>query len=134
MMFETYKKKLQEVQASVPKIFGAVALSGAKYAEKRAKELTNEAKLVDTGNYKQNWFGDKIKGERGVYGLVLHNPVEYASHLEYGHKLRNGKRWKGRFVGRNSLEDTEFYCLERLDKAFERAFIKYQESFIKPEE
>ena len=40
--------------------------------------------------------------------------MDYASHLEYGHKLRNGKRWKGRFVGKYALEKAREYAHEEL--------------------
>ena len=53
-----------------------------------------------------------------------YNPIEYASHLEYGHKLRNGKRWKGRFVGDLSMNEARYYCMQQLQKAIDKAMKK----------
>ncbi|MCM1338794.1 MAG: HK97 gp10 family phage protein [Muribaculaceae bacterium] len=133
-MFDSYAKKLASVQADVPKIFKATALKGAKFAENKAKELTDQENLVDTGNYRRNWNGERIEPQEGVYGVVLENSAEYASYLEDGHKLKNGGRWNGRKVGRRTLDDTEFYCLEQLDKAFEKTYTKYHQSFTEPQE
>lgn len=132
-MFESYAKKLASVQADVPKIFKAVALKGAKFAENKAKELTDREGLVDIGNYKCNWNGERIEPEKGIYGIVLENSAKYASCFEDGYALKNGGRWKGRFIGKRSIDDTGFYCFEQLDKAFEKAYTKYQQSFINPE-
>lgn len=132
-MFDSYLKKLNAIHANTPKIFKTVASKGAKFAENTAKELTDQEKLVDTGNYRHNWNAERIEPEKGTYGIVLENSAEYASYLEEGHKLKNGERWKGRFVGKRSIDDTEFYCLEQLDKAFEKAYTKYQQSFTEQE-
>ena len=55
--------------------------------------------------------------------------MEYASYLEKGHRLKNGKRWKGRFVGELSLADARYYAIQQLDEELDKAFIKYHRSF-----
>ena len=55
--------------------------------------------------------------------------MDYASHLEQGHKLRNGKRWKGRFIGELSLQSARYYAIRQLDDELNKAFIKYHRSF-----
>lgn len=133
-MFDDYAKKLKNIGANVPKVFKKVAKLGANKFRNEAVKITDREKLVDTGNYRRNWNGEAIEPEQGVYGIAGINTVDYASHLEYGHKLRNGGRWKGRFVGREALEETEFYCLEQLDKTFEKLYTDYQKGFTTPEE
>lgn len=133
-LFEQYTQKLEKIHADVPKIFKTIALKGAKFAENNAKSLTDTEKLVDTGNYRRNWSAQRIEPQAGVYGVLLENNAEYASYLEDGHSLKNGGRWKGRKIGKNTLDDTLWYCIEQLDKAFEKAFNKYHRSFIRPEE
>lgn len=127
-MFDEYRKKLEEIGANSDKVFKRVAKDGSKFFEKEAVRLTDQEQLVDIGNYKRNWTGEQteIEGEQAIIGV---NSVEYASHLEYGHKLRNGKRWSGRFVGRRSMDSTRYYCIKRLDDLYDKLFTKYHQSF-----
>ena len=120
-MFDFYAKKLKRLNADVPAIFEKTAKKGASRFKKEAIQLTDKEKLVDTGNYRRNWKAESGLIAPETYAIEASNNVEYASHLEYGHKLRNGGRWAGRFVGRRALEETEFYCLEQLDKELEKA-------------
>ena len=123
-MFDAYAKKLKELEQDVPAIFEKVAKRGAIKFVKEAKNRTDAEKLVDTGAYKRSWHAQAIEPAPEVYGVLCENDMEYASHLEFGHKLRNGKRWKGRFVGRNALDDTHVYCIEEFDKEVIKAMKK----------
>lgn len=127
-MFDEYRKKLENIGENSDKVFKKVAKQGAKFFEKEAVRLTDLEKLVDTGNYKRNWSGQQaeIEGEQAIIGV---NPVEYASFLEEGHKLKNGKRWRGRFVGRRAIDETRYYCIKRLDDLYDKLFTKYQRGF-----
>lgn len=127
-MFDEYRKKLEDIGANSDKVFKKVAKQGAKFFQKEAVRLTDQEKLVDTGTYKKNWTGEQaeIEGEQAIIGA---NPVEYASFLEEGHKLRNGKRWKGRFVGRRAMDELRYYCIKRLDDLFDKLFTKHHQSF-----
>ena len=127
-MFDEYRKKLEDIGANSDKVFKKVAKEGAKFFQKEAVRLTDQEKLVDTGTYKRNWVGEQaeIEGEQAIIGV---NPIEYASFLEEGHKLRNGKRWRGRFVGRRAMDELRYYCIKRLDDLFDKLFTKYHQSF-----
>lgn len=127
-MFDEYRKKLENIGANSDKVFKKVAKQGAKFFQKEAVRLTDQEKLVDTGTYRRNWTGEQaeIEGEQAIIGA---NPVEYASFLEEGHKLRNGKRWRGRFVGRRAMDELRYYCIKRLDDLFDKLFTKYHQSF-----
>lgn len=127
-MFDDYRKKLEYIGANSDKVFKKVAKQGAKFFQKEAVRLTDQEKLVDTGTYRRNWTGEQaeIEGEQAIIGA---NPVEYASFLEEGHKLRNGKRWKGRFVGRRAMDELRYYCIKRLDDLFDKLFTKHHQSF-----
>lgn len=122
--YEAFAKKLKELQADVPKIFEKVAKKGAIKFVKEVQNRTDKEKLVDTGNYKRNWSAKAIEPASEVYGVECLNNVEYASFLEYGHKLRNGKRWKGKFVGELAMGDAEYYCIQQLEKEIEKAMRK----------
>ena len=123
-MFDEYKKRLEDLQQDVPKIFEKVAKRGAIKFVNEAKDRTDKEALVDTGAYKRNWQATAIEPAPEIYGVECKNNMEYASHLEYGHKLRNGKRWKGRFVGELSMKEAEYYCIQQLEKEIEKAFKK----------
>ena len=127
-MFDEYRKKLEDIGANSDKVFKKVAKQGAKFFQKEAVRLTDQEKLVDTGTYRRNWTGEQaeIEGEQAIIGA---NPVEYASFLEEGHKLRNGKRWRGRFVGRRAMDELRYYCIKRLDDLFDKLFTKHHQSF-----
>lgn len=107
LSFKDYAKKLEALGENVPKVFKSVAKRGAVHAENTAKRLTDQEKLVDTGAYRRNWNAEGVELEKDVYAITLQNSMDYASHLEQGHRLRNGKRWQGRFVGARTLSDTE---------------------------
>lgn len=127
-MFDEYRKKLEDIGANSDKVFKRVAKQGAKFFQKEAVRLTDQEKLVDTGTYRRNWTGEQaeIEGEQAIIGA---NPIEYASFLEEGHKLRNGKRWRGRFVGRRAMDELRYYCIKRLDDLFDKLFTKHHQSF-----
>lgn len=133
-MFDEFAKDLEKYQANVPKVFKAVALRGAKFAENTAKEITDREGLVETGNYKRNWFAECIESEANTYGILLENNAEYAKHLECGHKTKNGGRVKGKFVGQQTLDETRYYCVQSLSKALDTVIRKHHESFITPKE
>ena len=132
-MFDEYAEKLKSIQADVPKVFKLVAKKGAIKAENEAKNITDKERLVDTGNYKRNWNGKQIKPQEDVYGVQLENNVEYASFLEEGHRMRNGKRWRGRFVGRQALNEAHYYCIQQLDKMTDKLFEQYHKRFTTPD-
>lgn len=127
-MFDEYRKKLEDIGANSDKVFKKVAKQGANFFQKEAVRLTDQEQLVDTGTYRRNWTGEQaeIAGEQAIIGA---NPIEYASFLEEGHKLRNGKRWKGRFVGRRAMDELRYYCIKRLDDLFDKLFTKHHQSF-----
>ena len=123
-MFDEYAKKLKELQQDVPKIFEKVAKKGAIKFVNEAQDRTDREGLVDTGYYKRNWQARQIEPLPEVYGVECKNNMDYASFLEYGHRTRGNTKVKGRFVGELSMRETEYYCIQQLDKAFEKAFKK----------
>lgn len=124
-MFDKLAKELKELGADVPKTFKRVALKGANNFVNFAKTKTDQEKLVDTGNYRRNWAAEAYEALPDVYAIECINPVEYSMHLELGHKIKGtNKKVKGRYVGRWAFDETEFYCLEQLDIAIEKALRK----------
>lgn len=127
--FDDYAKKIAKLGGNVPKIFKRVAKKSAVKFVNEAKSKTAKEGLVDTGAYRDHWDAEAEEVLPKTYRVICTNSMDYASHLEYGHKLRNGKRWKGRFVGRSSLDDARWYALEQLDKELDKAYRNYHNSF-----
>lgn len=134
-MFDKYAKDLKKFGANVEKIFENTAgLCAGKFVEEAIK-ITNEEGLVDTGNYKRNWFAQADEILPNVWAVKCENPVEYASFIENGHRTRDGKsKVKGRFVGRRAIEETRYYAIQKLDDELDNAYIKKQRSYIKPKD
>lgn len=132
-MFDDYAKRLEKLGADVPKIFKMVAKKGAIHAENTAKRMTTEEKLVDTGAYRRNWNGESVELDKTTHGITLQNNMEYASHLEWGHKLRNGKHWKGRFVGKKTMNDTEGWAILELRNEIDIAMLEKEHGLTRKE-
>lgn len=130
LLFDDYAKKLKDLGDNVPEIFRKVAGQGALYSRNMAVKITNQEGLVDTGAYRNTWQAKRVQLNPNTYAIVLYNPQNYASHLEWGHKMRNGKEWRGRFVGRRSLDETSAYCIEKLDDALDKAIVKYHKGML----
>lgn len=132
-MFDEYAKKLEALGEDVPQIFKNVAKRGAIHFRNEAVKITDREELVDTGNYRRNWNGEAVGLGNDEYGIACSNNVEYASHLEYGHKLRNGRRWRGRFVGTQAMQETEGFCLLELFREIKIAMASKQTGISKSE-
>jgi hypothetical protein len=87
LSFNEYAKKLEALGENVPKIFKNVAKRGAIHFENTAKALTDKEKAVDTGAYRRNWNAEVVEFEKGKYGIVCTNSMEYASFLEDGYSI-----------------------------------------------
>ena len=114
--FEQFNQSMRETEGVIPEIFEKVAKKAAINFVNVAKDITEKEGLIDLGSYRRNWTGDVAKPAKKFWVVKGYNPINYASHLEYGHKLRNGKRWKGRFVGTQAIKTAEKYAVEQLTK------------------
>ena len=88
----------------------------------QAKKITP----VDTGNLRNRWELSNITKEGDILNIYLINPVEYASHVEYGHfyDTNEGKKYKaGVYMAKISIDKINKEIPERYEKSF-RKFIK----------
>lgn len=89
LSFKDFEEKFKALGENAPKIFKTVAGRSAKNFEREAVQQTDRAKAVDTGAYKRNWKAEVIELNKGEYGIVCMNSMEYASFLEDGYEIRN---------------------------------------------
>ena len=115
--FEQFNQIMHETEGVVPQIFEKVAKKDAIKFVNEAKDITDKEKLVDTGAYKRNWTGDIGNPAKKFWVVKGYNPMNYASFLEYGHKIRGtAKKYKGKFVGTNAIKKAEEFAVEELKK------------------
>lgn len=122
--FDDFARKLEELKQDVPKIFKKVARKGTIKFVNEAKSRTDKEGLVDTGAYKRSWSAEPIEPMPETYGVECKNSMEYASFLEYGHRTRGNTKVQGKFVGELSMRESEYYCIQQLNKALDEAIKK----------
>lgn len=93
-------KGLEEVQKKYMSITVAADLNGNEVkeflgkqglaVERKARKLTP----VDSGTLRRGWTTKWL----GHGKVIVFNPVSYASHVNYGHKTKNGGYVSGRYM------------------------------------
>lgn len=112
MKFKDAKKVYLERKSTVSAIFEDVGDTAAKTFVAEAKKETSAQNLVKTGNYRRSWTAEVEKSGLETSVKCI-NEAEYASHLEYGHRIvtrtgrDTGKKTRGRFVGLISIKKTQ---------------------------
>jgi hypothetical protein len=110
--FKDAKKVYLERKSAVSAIFEDVGDTAAKTFVAEAKKETSAQNLVKTGNYRRSWTAEVEKSGLDTSVKCI-NEAEYASHLEYGHRIvtrtgrDTGKKTRGRFVGLISIKKTQ---------------------------
>lgn len=122
--FDDYAKKIEKLGGDVPRTFEKTAKKAAVKFVNEAKTKTKNEGLVVTGAYRDHWAAETDQITHDTYAVMCSNSMEYASHLELGHKLKNGKRWKGRFVGNLSLNEARYFAIKELDKELDKLYKK----------
>lgn len=121
---QAYKQRKERLNAAWEEL-------GNKARQKfvyEAKQETTLQDLVKTGNYRRNWTSDvDKKGKNTVIKCI--NNAEYASHLEYGHRIvtrssvDTGRKTQGRFVGRTAINRTRKFISDDVKKLLRKIFI-----------
>lgn len=78
---------------------------------------------VDTGNLRNRWELSNITKEGDILNIYLINPVEYASHVEYGHfyDTNEGKKYKaGVYMAKISIDKLVNEIPARYEKALKK--------------
>lgn len=101
-----------------------------KYATDLLNEMANRTlnrvkkkTPVDTGQLRRSWQIGSIYKKSGDYFVEVFTDVDYAQHMEYGHKLRNGRWQKGVFMLTLSIKELE-KDMPKLVKKFYNKLLK----------
>lgn len=115
-----FAKKLKYLEEELPEEFNSILLSGAHKFVNTAKDITEREGLVDTGNYRRGW---QSSVDDNTINCI--NSVDYASHLEWGHRIHGtNRKTKGYFVGKRAIETTREYILKKLKAKFKHLYRK----------
>lgn len=79
---------------------------------------------VDTGFLRESWNIDDVKKKGSVYEIEISNDVEYASYVEYGHRIVRGGNTLGWKDGVFMLTISEKNLEKVMDRIFQRKFEK----------
>lgn len=80
-----YIQQLETLKADIPAIMSKIAAGEGAYAVKLARLICKNDNVINTGAYRRNWQSDKTAKRSGRRYIVrFYNPLDYASHLEYG--------------------------------------------------
>ena len=79
---------------------------------------------VDTGFLRESWNIDDVKKKGSVYEIEISNDVEYASYVEYGHRIVRGGNTLGWKDGVFMLTISEKNLEKVMDRIFQRNFEK----------
>ena len=79
---------------------------------------------VDTGFLRESWNIDDVKKKENVYEIEISNDVEYASYVEYGHRIVRSGNTLGWKDGVFMLTISEKNLEKVMDRIFQRKFEK----------
>lgn len=68
---------------------------------------TKERTPVDTGLLRRSWWVTQPRKISHGYEITIKNPTRYATYVECGHFLRNGKWYRPRFMLKRSVNEME---------------------------
>jgi hypothetical protein len=121
---QAYKQRKERLNTAWEELGGIAANRFVS----EAKIETSIQGLVKTGNYRGSWNADiDKKGKETVIKCI--NNAEYASHLEYGHRIvtrtgkDTGRKTKGRFVGRTAINRTRKFISGTVKKLLRKIFV-----------
>lgn len=127
-MWDNFKQAIERRKQRLNSAWEDLGKIAANKFVNEAKDETTLQKLVKTGNYRGSWTSDiDKKGKETVIKCI--NNAEYASHLEYGHRIvtrtgrDTGRKTQGRFVGRTAIKRTRKFISASVKKLLRKIFV-----------
>lgn len=116
--FDEFQEKLDRIKKTAPKKLGLFLM-------RQAEETVGDVKRhtpVDTGSLKGGWQRENA----GSFKQVIYNDVEYARHVEYGHRVGKSKTKvkKGARMLRKGMATRRIKFYKDLKVAFKEVFDK----------
>lgn len=101
--FDAMERQLtQMIEQEFPEEFKALVIQIAYELQGQVKQNTPH----QTGVLQEGWKVGRLEKRGNEYYIEVHNNVEYAEPVEYGHRTRGGKGFvKGRHMMAISLEE-----------------------------
>ena len=127
-MWDSYKQALEKRKERINTAWEELGDIAANRFVSEAKIETSIQALVKTGNYRGSWNADIIKKGKDTSIKCINN-AEYASHLEYGHRIvtrtgkDTGRKTQGRFVGRTAIKRTRQFISGTVKKLLRKIFV-----------
>jgi hypothetical protein len=113
--FEEFEKTLSNIINETPKMI-------EDFLCEVADETIAETQLntpVVTGNLRRSWTRSDVKREGNDFNIGVGSNLEYAPHVEYGHKIGKSGFVKGQFILTNNVEKAK--------KNFDKKLMEYIE-------
>lgn len=109
------EKKLKKMMETYPRELEQYVINLASDLQGAVKEKTPVSKNRKSGggHLRREWKVGKIKKIGNEYVIEVYNNVEYAAHVEFGHRTRGGK---GFVKGSHMMELSVAKLNERLPK------------------
>lgn len=91
-------------------------------AKARTRKVAFEvSKVQKGGTLRRGWFVSDVKREGDTFYVELANNVEYASFVEFGHRIKNAAKWvEGRYMLTISMKEVEAILPKISDKHTKR--------------
>ncbi|MBM7550518.1 HK97 gp10 family phage protein [Peptoniphilus gorbachii] len=119
-VLKDYRNSLGKFKRVTDEIF----LEATYEVATRVFQATVKNTPVDTGFLRESWNIDDVKKKGSVYEIEISNDVEYASYVEYGHRIVRGGNTLGWKDGVFMLTISEKNLEKVMDRIFQRKFEK----------
>ncbi len=120
---ELEKTLLEMIEVKYPKELEKLLVQIAYELQGETKKVQDTKVRRITGRLINGWRVGKVKKKAGEYYIEIYNNVEYAEHVEYGHRNRGG----GYYEGAHMLE----ISLKKLEKRLTPYLKGWLDNFIK---
>ena len=117
-------EKLRDKLSKSEKLTNQVIVDVCNEVAGRIYRVVVKNTPVDTGWLRENWYIGPIKKVLGGYQVEIINPVEYATYVEYGHRIVINGVTVGWYDGIFMLTIAEKEVKDRIDKIIERRIDK----------
>lgn len=96
------------------------------YCGGKLLELTKKKTPVDTGALRATWKLSNPRKYGDGWEIIMKNPMKYATYVEFGHRLKNGGYYPGRYMATKSIN----YVKTKIPKEIEADIVLWFENTL----